>query len=154
MKEGGRRGGGRKGGGRKGGGRKGGGRKGGGRKGGGRKGGGRKGGGRKGEEGREGGTGNGMGQAPSLFVGGGAGLSLSMPSPSFVRARCVHTRCCCWEGGFVVDARCCAWVWCGGLVMVVWSSLAGAVVVGGHGMSAGIVVSLSLFAVVLCDDER
>jgi hypothetical protein len=100
------------------------------------------------KEGRE-------GQAPLLLVGGGVGSSLSTPSPSFVHACCVHTCCCCWEGGFVVGTHCCAWVWCGGLVVVIWSLLVWAVVVGGHGMSVGDRCErLSPFAMVLCDDER
>jgi hypothetical protein len=92
------------------------------------------------EEGRgvEGRGGKEMGEAPSSFVGGRVGLSLSMPSPSCVCTCCMHTRCCCWEGGIMVGARRCAWVWCGGLVMVVWGSLVWAVVVGGHGMSTSV----------------
>jgi hypothetical protein len=43
------------------------------------------------------------------FEPGDARLSLSTPLPSFV-----HAHCYCWEGGFVVGACCCAWVWCGG----------------------------------------
>jgi hypothetical protein len=54
-----------------------------------------------------------------------------------------------------VGARCCAWVWCGGLVVVIWSSLAWAVVVGGCGMSVGDrCEQLSPLAVVLCDDDE
>jgi hypothetical protein len=83
-----------------------------------------------------------MGQAPSSSVGGGAGPSLSTPSPSFVCALVVVVgRVVSWVLAAVHGYSVGGWSWSFG---VRWH---------GH-VGGGSLRAVMRFAVVLCDDEQ